>query len=313
VAKLNDNMTKPSYILTIAVALFPAAGLHRAQALTTNLVPVADTDLWQGAPDNNLGHQSYMPIGTSNFGNRGRGLVKFDLSRIPASATVNSATMTLKIVFDHDGSLAIAVHRMLRDWTEGTGIGGPGGGDIGSAAQTGEPTWNNRAHPDMGWGAAGGSAGVDFASAASVSVTPAGAAVTFSSATLTAEVQAFVTDASTNFGWLVKHVNEGTGFNGGRRIATREDSLNTPTLVVDYTVPSPPNPPTIFETTRQGNQILFSFIAEANHGYTVESRDSLTAGDWMPLTSISAQGTNRVVIITNTISSTERYFRVRTP
>ena len=291
-----------------------AAGLQYSAAETTNLIAIADTGLWHGAPNNNLGHETFMPVGTSMVGGHvGRGLIKFDLSAIPDTATINSATLTLTIVLDRSG-LEMSVHRMLRSWIEGVGIGGPTTGQpgsIGSPAQTGEPTWNLRAQPSTSWGAAGSLAGVDFVSAASASGTPVGATLTFSSAGLTADVQRFFANAGTNFGWLIKNTGEGSG--GARRVATREDSANAPVLIVDYSLPAPPMSPTIFDVALNENQIRFSFNAEADRTYTIEARDSLSATSWSTVTNIPAQPVNSTIDFTNAISSDERYFRIKTP
>lgn len=291
-----------------------AAGLQYSAAETTNLTAIADTGLWHGAPNNNLGHESFVPVGRSMVGGHvGRGLVKFDLSAIPDSATINSATLILTIVLDRSAG-EMSVHPMLRSWIEGTGMGGPVGGQpgsIGSPAQTGEPSWNLRAQPSTSWGAAGALAGVDFVSTASASATPAGATVTFSSAGLTADVQRFFTNGNTNFGWLIKNTDEGS--TGARRVATREDSANAPALIVDYSLPAPAMPPSIFGVALVGNQIRFSFNAEADRTYTIEARDSLSATSWLTVTNIPAQPVNNTIDFTNAISSDERYFRVKTP
>jgi len=85
-------------------------------------------------------------------------------------------------------------------------------------------------------------------------------------------------------------------------------------LTIVYSVPaSPPAPPNIFATALGGSAIRFSFKAQSNLTYRVEFLDSISVSNWNVLTNISAQATDHIVNITNTISSPERYFRVRTP
>ena len=62
-----------------------------------------------------------------------------------------------------------------------------------------------------------------------------------------------------------------------------------------------------------GDAIRFSFGAQSNFTYAVESLDTLSTTNWTVFSSIAAQPTNTVINIINTISSTQRYFRVRTP
>jgi len=300
-------------VVSFFATLVSVIGHQPALAVTTNLTAAADTGLWTGAPDNNLGHNSFLPIGTSNLGLIGRGLVRFDLSAIPPNATINSATLTLQIVLNRAGASTVNVHRMMQDWIEGTGSGfvrgSPAG--FGSPAMAGEPTWNRRASPGTMWGGPGGLAGTDFIAAATAMAAPASSSLAFSSAGLTADVQLFVSNPATNFGWLFKQSVEGSG--GARRIATREDALNAPKLLVIYTVSTPALPPTIFGEALVSNAIRFSFTAQSNLTYVLESRDTLATTNWTVLSSIAAQPTDTVINITNTISSPQRYFRVRTP
>jgi hypothetical protein len=298
-----------SFFATLVAAFFH----QQAVAVTTNLTAIADTGLWAGAPDHNLGKNVFLPIGTSTSGHIGRGLVRFDLSAIPTNATISSATLTLKIGINQAGASTVNLHRMLQGWIEGTGNGFTRGSasGFGSAALAGEPTWNRRASPGTTWGVSGGSAGTDFVATATATTAPAASSLTFSSAGLTADVQLFVSNPTTNSGWLFKHSVEGSG--GARRISMREDTLNAPKLLVNYTVATPAMPPTIFGEALVGNAIRFSFIAQSNLTYAVEALDTLGSTNWTVLTSIAAQPADTVINLTNTISSSQQYFRVRTP
>jgi hypothetical protein len=310
----NGFMKTPArLVVSFFATLVSVIGHQPALAVTTNLTAVADTGLWSAAPGNNLGRNTFVPIGTSRTANNtGRGLIRFDLSAIPPNATINSATLTMVVTMDYAGSSTVSVQRMLKSWVEGTGSGFVSGmsQSFGRPALSGEPTWNRRASPSTLWGASGGLAGTDFVTAPTATAGPASSKLTFSSAGLAADVQLFVSNAATNFGWLFKQTVE----NGGaRRISTREDTLNAPKLLVNYTVATPAMPATIFGEALVGNAIRFSFNAQSNLTYAVESLDTLGSTNWTVLTSIAAQPTNTVINVTNTISSSERYFRVRTP
>ena len=73
-----------------------------------------------------------------------------------------------------------------------------------------------------------------------------------------------------------------------------------------------PAPPQLFGGARVSDQFRFSFNAERDVSYTVQFRDSLS-GNWATLTTIAAQSSNRTIYVTNTISSPQRYFRVKSP
>src|SRR5437867_709943 len=82
---------------------------------TVTLRPESDTGLFQNAPDNNLGAQSFVPVGLTLAGTRARGLVRFDLAgQIPVNAVITSARLTLRIAFDRGGSPNVDLHRMLK-------------------------------------------------------------------------------------------------------------------------------------------------------------------------------------------------------
>src|SRR5262245_49005065 len=264
-------------IMAAMFAVCVAASASFADTIT--LEPTADTGLFQNAPTNNLGAQSFVPVGRTSVGTVGRGLVRFDFAgQIPANATITGARLTLTVVFDRGGSLNADVHRMLRPWIEGNKSGGPGGGSVGAPATTGEPTWNRRESPNTNWGSAGAQAGSDYVSTASATARLTSGKFTFSSAGLVADVQAFVSNSSTNLGWLFKNQSESTS--GARRIGTREDSSNGPTLEVDFTV-SGGTPPITISSSPQlpaGTLgILYSFTFTVTNG-TAPFSWSVTSG-----------------------------------
>lgn len=287
--------------------------LQPAHALTTNLVPMADTTLFQTSPDNNLGANVNMIAGTTAAGARNRALIKFNLSQLPAGATITSAMLTLNVVKAAAGpGSTFALHRVLRDWGEGRGDGNQG-----MPANDGEATWNNRFHPVTGWTAAGAAAGTDYAtdSSASSPVDASGNYAFGSTVGLVADAQDWLNNSGSNLGWILISSGEVTA-RTARRIGAREDPANTPTLTIGYTVPelpAPAAPPTIFATARDGNNIRFSFNAQSNRTYAVEFLDSLSVTNWSVLTNIPALPANATVQITNPVDSAQRYFRARTP
>ena len=130
----------------------------------------------------------------------------------------------------------------------------------------------------------------------------------------------WVSNPGTNFGWILIAAGDVDGISDadidgtGKEVYSRE-SDHSPTLTVEYSLYSPPaaTPPLIFGTALVGNEFRFSLNVESNRFYSVEFRDSLAATNWDLLTTIPAQPVNGIITITNTISSTERYFRARTP
>jgi len=301
-----------SRIVCLAIlCAFAAISPIRAFAdLSTNLFPSADTTLFENSPDNNLGSSSTLIVGTTAGGSKDRGLFKFDLSQLPVNATITSAAFSINVVKAGFGSgSTFAMHRVLRDWGEGTGLGNQG-----ELAKPGEATWKNRFHPTIPWDSPGAATNVDFVGDVSATsfVDGSGSYTFGSTPALVADVQSWVGNAGTNFGWIVISDAEGVG-STARRVASREDSVSTPVLALQYTVSATPPPPTLFNLARVGNQIRFSFNTQSNHTYAVEFRDAFTNGNWNVLTNIPTLPADATLHITNAISGTQRYFRARTP
>ena len=78
-----------------------------------------DTRLISDIPDTNNGTGTTLIIGHDGGPGVGRSLIKFDLSSIPSSAVVSSATLTLTPVGDYSSNArTLSVYRCLRAWTE---------------------------------------------------------------------------------------------------------------------------------------------------------------------------------------------------
>jgi len=133
---------------------------------------------------------------------RRRGLIAFNTSGIPTNAVVTGAT--LKLFFnagsssDTTGSI-IDVYRIENfDWAEGTNAAAQHG--VGTTANTGDPTWCTWSYPSSGWACG---SGWDRLSATSSTVLTSQIYYSWSSATLTNDVQSWVNLSHPNNGWLV--------------------------------------------------------------------------------------------------------------
>lgn len=76
-------------------------------------------------------------------------------------------------------------------------------------------------------------------------------------------------------------------------------------------VPEGAAPPSISGVEVEGNEFVIQFDAAAGQSYTVESRSPLTGGTWANEQLIPSASTNRTISVTNTLTGTERYFRLR--
>jgi hypothetical protein len=162
-----------------------------------------------------------------------RGVLRFDLSQIPAGSTITSVSLKLYCSAAGSGTTqTVQLKRMLASWGEGPSTAFGGGG---APSATGDATWQHRFYPSTPWPTSGG----QFSStvSASRSVTGQGSYTWTTTAQLVADVQSWVAAPATNFGWLVQG-NEVT-LRSVKRFDSREAAAATrPQLTVVFTPPS---------------------------------------------------------------------------
>jgi hypothetical protein len=114
--------------------------------LQPNAATGKDASLQQSSPIANTGANDIGWIGWYDAASNYRCLFQFDLTSIPASATVNSAVLTL-YRYGNDGTTAYSygAYEVLRAWTEGTG----------TDTETGDGTDWNTYDGTNNWGTAG--------------------------------------------------------------------------------------------------------------------------------------------------------------
>ncbi len=200
---------------------------------TVTLSPVADTTLQEAFPDYNFGDGTSFQAGGRRYGGRARGLLRFDASNIPAGATINAVTLQLTVIETPSGGVnsVFDVHRVEASWGEGSGSD-----HRGTPGVAGEATWNNRLGLGSPWLIPGG----DFAPRASASLAiAADGAYTFNSTTsFVSDVQRWVDNPESNFGWILRSESEGAPTTI-RRFGSRDNLLSPPLLAIDFTPPGP--------------------------------------------------------------------------
>lgn len=210
------------------------AGVVLADQVALN--PSKDTTLYEsstGAFSNALG--AHFFAGRTNQGELRRGLIAFDLTVIPAGSTINS--VRLDLYNDRgSGSNAFTLHRMLQDWGEGTSNAGNASDGQGVAPTPGDATWLHASFPNVLWTTPGG----DFAPTVSArTVVNAQDLFAWQAPGMIADVQAWVDDPASNFGWMLRG-NETTN-RSARRFVSGDTTnfFQWPVLTVNYTVPAP--------------------------------------------------------------------------
>ncbi len=235
----------------LAVTYASSQFVTYAQAQTTvTLSPTKDNTLYQRS-NTQLSNGAGVYIFAGRTGSRASGrihraVIAFDIAgSVPAEATVGSVNLTMRVsrTAPGSGTETYTLQKLLADWGEGTSNAGAPGGD-GTAPTTGDATWLHMLFDTQQWTTPGG----DFEGTVSGS-TPVGSngSYTWTSPGMVADVQAWLDNPSSNFGWILRG-NESETQNA-KRFDSRESNTeaNRPVLEISYSVAAPtatPAPPT---------------------------------------------------------------------
>jgi hypothetical protein len=229
--------------LVIATA-FVGIGPSSAIAQLANINPIKDNTLYEfdaveGDESNALGNHFFA--GETAMGELRRGVLAFDIAgTIPAGSTILGVTLSLNVSrTGSDTPRNVELHTLLADWGEGTSVA-PGEEGDGAPATTNDATWRHRFFDTIFWTTEGG----DFSGTVSASQ-PVGAVGVYmwSSSQMVADVQSWLDNPATNFGWLV--LGDESDILTAKRFDTRE-SASPPVLTIQYTRVTPRPRPTPF-------------------------------------------------------------------
>ena len=215
----------------IAAAALALTGMQVFGA-TATINPSADNTLAQELADNSSGACDSIFSGRIDdnavVGNR-RALIQFDIAgQIPAGSIINSVTLSMAVTrgSNHVDS-TFSLHRVTAPWVEGVdGCGVRGGGQ--GEPSTGGATWNDAESGVTAWSAVGG----DYDVTASGSTLINNTTPTWSSATMTSEVQNWLDVPGSNYGWIL--IGDENSLTTTRRFDSKEGGT-PPALLIDYT------------------------------------------------------------------------------
>src|SRR5256886_6057563 len=197
------NFPKISLPLIIATALGGiASGLAKADVI--NISPIKDNTLYEYDPaegdlSNALGFHFFA--GETGMSELRRGVLAFDIAgNVPAGATITGVTLTLNMSRTAlTTALTVELHKLLADWGEGTSQA-TGEEGMGAPATPNDATWRHRFFDTIFWTTEGG----DFSGTISASQSVGAVGVyMWSSPLMVADVQSWLNNPATNFGWLV--------------------------------------------------------------------------------------------------------------
>ena len=171
-------------------------------------------------------------VGKSTRGKIRRAVIAFDVAgAIPAGAFIISVSLTLHMSGRQAEPQPVTLHTILADWGEGTST--PPFNQGGGADSTpGDATWVHRFFEADLWSAMGG----DFSQSesASASVGDTGSYAWGSTAQMMADVQGWLNDPATNFGWLLKGNEQASQTK--KRFDSRQNTNEAfrPLLVIEF-------------------------------------------------------------------------------
>lgn len=200
-----------------------------------SLEPSADATLYEGDGSLANGSGSYFFVGRTEDRNGAverRAVLAFDVAgSVPAGATITAASLDVTMSRTISGGQTVQLRRVTESWNEGPSDASDQEGG-GATSQNGDATWVHREFPNSSWASAGGS----FSPTVSGSQQIAGTGpYTFVSTTqMVADVQAWLDDGATNFGWAIVMPSPGTG--SAKQFRSRESSSmgSRPMLNVTY-------------------------------------------------------------------------------
>lgn len=236
-------------VAAIFMALVFGFSDHQSFADVVTIGASQDNSMFEASQTNSNGAGSYFFAGRTGINNGSllqRGLLAFDLTTagITAGATIDSASLVLhmsKSPFNQTHN--IGLHVANQAWGEaGSNSDGffPGEG-AGDTAQLGDATWQHTFFPGSTWTSLGG----DFTSTASASQTVGFVPgfFTWSSATMAADLQNWLGNPGSNFGWVVLGDESGPT-QTAKRFDSRENSnvAFRPMLTINWTPNAIPEP-----------------------------------------------------------------------
>jgi len=235
------NSPKTLLPLIVAAALAGIAP-SLASATSISINPSKDNTLYEfvavdGDRSNGIGLHFFA--GRTDQAEKRRGVLAFNVAgSIPPGSTITSVSLSMNMSRTLlNTARTIELHKLLADWGEGTSDASGQEGQ-GIAATTNDATWRHRFYNTIFWTTPGG----DFSGtvSASQSVGAIGLYV-WSSTQMVADVQSWLDNPATNFGWLVlgnEAINDTT-----KRFDTGESTI-PPVLTVEYTTATPTPTPT---------------------------------------------------------------------
>lgn len=222
--------TKFTLLLCFCIGMIGATAQQ-----TITLSAEKDNTLYEdptGSLSNGIGNQ--MTIGRTSTGEICRGLMAFDIAgNLPTGAVITKAEIQVEVGSASPGARMISLHKLSQNWGEGTSDANANPLS-GAQATSNDATWMDTFNGSGTWNSPGGD--YHSESSTSQSINTNGRYAFPSSDALVADVQGWLDDPSTNYGWAI--VGDETVSSTTKLISTREATVsrNRPSLSITYSM-----------------------------------------------------------------------------
>jgi hypothetical protein len=219
----------------VAAMAASMGSLNTAHAGLTILVAARDNTLIEspsGESSNGAGPAIFAGRTAQPLNSIRRALLAFDLSgAIPAGAVIESVMLELELTQSNDEPAILSLHRVLREWGEGTSSSG---GGPGAPATMDDATWIHSFYDSDFWAQPGGD--FDATASAETEVGPADRYYWVSTPEMVADVQSWLDDPTSNHGWIL--IGDEQAPKTVKRFESRESphAAGQPRLVVEFSL-----------------------------------------------------------------------------
>lgn len=203
-----------------------------SKAITDTLFAEADNTLYENNSGGfSNGNGNYFFAGKTNIGYLRRGLIRFAAdTKIPPGAVITGVILRLYMSRTISLTASISLHKVTSEWGEGTSVA-LGNEGSGTSPEQNDATWIHSKYPDEFWSNPGGDFSVTTSAVSNVNSM---GYYTWSSAQMVNDVQNWVNNPCTEYGWMLIGNEAVTA--STKRFDTRENftAVNRPVLIVQY-------------------------------------------------------------------------------
>jgi hypothetical protein len=220
-------------IIIIFLEILPLSSI--SQTITTDFYPEMDNSVYSDNINNSNGAGLLLFSGRTQTTSIRRALVKFNISVIPNNSIISNVSLQIAVVKSSNVAIShnFTLHKLLKNWGEGTSVGNGEGGQ-GGQAQGNDATWQySKFATTTTWDNIGG----DFASTVSASASAIqDRYCIWNSTEMKDDVISWVSTPLSNFGWLIKGEESTPG--SAKGFASKENTvIPKPKLTITYTLP----------------------------------------------------------------------------